>query len=492
MKPTDEQAAAVAMFGKRTNLAIEAGAGTGKTSTLKLLAEAAPDRRGSYVAFNKAIVVEAQAKMPSNVTSSTAHSLAYRGVGNRFRHRLNSGRIRSDQIARRLGVDPHVVTYGTDRKVLQPGYLGSLVMQGIVRFCQSADDELTRYHLPYIDGIDPPTDSGARTYSNNDQVRSSLEPALAKAWADLCNTDGSLPYRHDHYLKFWQLNDPKIPGDFVLFDEAQDAAPVMLAAVEAQEGSQLVFVGDSQQAIYEWRGAVNALANVPCEQRSMLTQSFRFGPAIADVANLILDELDADLRLVGFDQIDSELAALSTADCVLTRTNAAAVSTVLDFQLRGITVHLIGGGAEVVSFAKAAAKLMLREPVFHPELACFVSWAEVQEYVQNDPAGGELRLMVSLVDQYGVDVILRALDRMPPEQNAQAVVSTAHKAKGREWNRVKLAADFTEPSEEAVGEWRLLYVAATRAKHVLDLTACDPLAKLVGLVPPQLAVVVEP
>jgi hypothetical protein len=42
-------------------------------------------------------------------------------------------------------------------------------------------------------------------------------------------------------------------------------------------------------------------------------------------------------------------------------------------------------------------------------------------------------------------------------------VSTAHKAKGREWNAVKLAGDFAE-MQPSPSETRLRYVAYTRAR----------------------------
>jgi superfamily I DNA/RNA helicase len=61
-------------------------------------------------------------------------------------------------------------------------------------------------------------------------------------------------------------------------------------------------------------------------------------------------------------------------------------------------------------------------------------------------------------------------------------VSTAYKAKGREWPRVQIAADFLPPKDtDELGpdgsplpgtvdsaEARLAYVAVTRARHHLD------------------------
>ena len=106
--PTDEQLVAVENALTRENLVITAGAGTGKTSTLKLIAFAldlAFGLKGIYVAYNKAIATEAAASFPANVECRTAHSFAYRAVGYQFKAKLNAGRMTGAQIARVLGLD---------------------------------------------------------------------------------------------------------------------------------------------------------------------------------------------------------------------------------------------------------------------------------------------------------------------------------------------------------------------------------------------------
>lgn len=479
LTPTPEQQAAIDLFRQGGSLAIEAGAGTGKTSVLQLIAEAT-QRRGQYCAFNKSIVVEAGQRMPGNIVCSTAHSLAFRAVGHRYAHRLRGARMRSSDIARLLGVDPFIITYGSQRKVLQPGYLGGLVMRGVGNFCRSTDAEPSEAHVPYVDGIDVPDESGRRTWTNNRELRRHVLPAVRRAWADLQRTDGQVRFSHDVYLKLWALSQPRMSADFILFDEAQDADPVVASVMEAQTHAQLIVVGDSAQEIYGWRNAVNALANFDVDHRTFLSYSFRFGPAVAEVANRILAMINGiELRLVGSDRIASVVAPVPDPDAILCRTNAMAVETVLHHQREGRRVHLVGGGAEVLSFARGVDDLRRTGWTSHPELACFDSWGEVVDYADNDELGGELRLLVNLVEEFGTAAIVRALGRMPSEANAETVVSTAHKAKGREWNSVKLAGDFPDPKEREVGdeELRLLYVACTRAQRELDISAVGLLAK---------------
>jgi hypothetical protein len=478
MQPTAEQEQARDHFTTGDDLVIEAGAGTGKTSTLELLARSTP-RRGQYLAFNKSIVVEAGARMPRSVTCSTAHSLAYRAVGARFGHRLRGAqRMRSADVARLVGLDPLATTTPAGRKVLAPGFLAGVANRAITRFCQTADAAPGPQHVAYIDGIDLPTADGRRTFANNRLVARAVGAVLPTMWRDLSDPDGALTYKHEHYLKAYQLTYPRIAADFILFDEGQDANPVLQAIVAAQTGTQVVWVGDSNQAIYEWNGAVNALANVEGARRSFLSQSFRFGPAVAEVANSILARLGSPLSLVGSASVPSVVGPIGDPDAILCRTNAAAFETLFDHQRAGDAVHLVGGGADVIAFARAAGELLAGGRTYHPELACFDSWGEVVDYVANDEQGGELKVLVSLVQDYGVPAILSALERMPSEAYADVVVSTAHKAKGREWDTVQLASDFPPPSADPVPEeLRLLYVACTRARLGLDPSACWLFAK---------------
>jgi superfamily I DNA/RNA helicase len=69
-------------------------------------------------------------------------------------------------------------------------------------------------------------------------------------------------------------------------------------------------------------------------------------------------------------------------------------------------------------------------------------------------------------------VVIDTMGRLVPEQAAQVVVSTAHKAKGREWPRVRIADDFHQPKGEDTpipqAEAMLAYVAVTRARLALD------------------------
>ncbi|MGI5122749.1 UvrD-helicase domain-containing protein [Marinactinospora thermotolerans] len=465
--PTAEQEAIVEAAVSGGHLVIEAGAGTGKTSTLALISSALDTRRGLYLAFNRAIAAEARRKMPGTVTSSTAHSLAYRAVGSRYRRRLDSSRVPAAKAAAHLGITGDLAV-GDVR--LSPARQATMIMQMVGRFCHSDDRDVALHHLPVVHGIT----GQARTY-----LAGQLLPMAWRAWEDLQQTEGVLRFEHDHYLKMWALTDPDLGADYIMFDEAQDANPVLSGLIQRQRSAQQIVVGDSCQAIYGWRGAVDALATWPADTHLYLSRSFRFGAAIAAEANAWLSELNARLRLEGAETKTSRVGPLGgTADVVLCRTNAMALGRAMDVMAAGRRAALVGGGTAIGRLAEAARDLQAGKATSHPELFAFKTWGEVLTYVEEErEAAGELATLVRLIEDHGPDHVINATRRLSDEKSADVVCSTAHKAKGREWATVEIADDFREPKPDPMtgepgavprADAMLAYVAVTRAMDHLD------------------------
>jgi superfamily I DNA/RNA helicase len=473
VNPTDEQTAAADAFAAGNHLALQAGAGTGKTTTLTLLAHATT-RRGRYLAYNRAIAQDARARFPGTVLCKTAHALAYAAVGHRYSNRLNAPRRPAWQTGQALGVTKGIRI--GDRDVSQRA-LSNAVLRTVARFCHTADEKITRHHVPRLRGLD---DTGLHR-----ELATHLLPFASKAWADLQNPDdGAVRFDHDHYLKIWALTQPKLDADFLLLDEAQDTNPVVEQIFLAQrDHTQLVMVGDSAQAIYQWRGAKDVMTGFDGTQLT-LSQSFRFGPRLAEEANRWLHLADAPIRLTGAEAVPTELGFVARPDAVLCRTNVGAMAQVMTLIDAGYRVALAGGGDNLQALALAARDLKEGRRTHHPELILFPSWGDLQDYAVHDPAGRDLQPLVNLIDTHGTDAILTAVADLAPEPHAQVTVSTAHKAKGREWPRVLIADDFARPKDNTTDEQtnttrppdpiddaeaRLAYVAVTRTRQRLDL-----------------------
>lgn len=214
----------------------------------------------------------------------------------------------------------------------------------------------------------------------------------------------------------------------------------------------------------------------PAETRMFLTKSFRFGQAVADEANKWLGLLEAPIRLEGFEKVDSKVGylPLEEADAILCRTNAGVMGHCIEGIESGKKVAIVGGTNEIRRFAEAAGELKNGAGTDHPDLAAFQDWGQVKEYVNE--GGSDLKVFVKLIDDYGVEQVLSLSREVVDEKDAEIILSTAHKAKGREWDKVKIGNDFKAPEGDNEAsdhkfnraEAMLAYVAVTRAKKHLD------------------------
>lgn len=761
MNLTDEQVAYVDLYRQGTDIVVEAGAGTGKSSTLKAGAHADP-RRAAYIAYNRSTADDARKSMPWHVEANTAHGFASRAVGRRFMGRRNASarqpaKVTAEILAR---LNRPAFEIGLDAGLHRAG-LARLSMRTLAAWCKSADREVLAQHVPDTPQLRP------------DERRGAVAAAVmlaATAWQDLQHDDnsgkGELPFEHDHYLKMWALTNPRLPVDVVMFDEAQDANPVMAGVVEGQTHAQRVAVGDrcqpagtlvavvrgaatrahravieqvpieqvrtgdrvvsydvskaflrrggstvegvtarpfegalirattadghssaytpdhhciahiapaltgrhvlylmrrggdyrigistgireSQgnrpgfiiramvegadaawvldtfadrgdaaaaetiaslehripqltfrvgnrsvmtqdrldalwskvggnrqaaadllaqygrsidfplwqsgddrllvrraavvracnlldgmtvltrdgamdangkrahrnlwspitvsrepyvgpvysmtverdhtyvgdgivthncQAINGWNGAVDAMSGWPWH-RLTLSQSFRFGPAVADVANLWLDALDGPIRLRGYDALDTRVGYCPEPTLILCRGNVAAIVAADREANDGRRVAMAGGAGEVQRLAFAARDLQAGRPTDHPQLYLFSDWDALREYAEDEGSG--LNTFVKLIDRFGTGWVLRVCaDLVRESENPDVVVSTVHKAKGRESANVLISGDFPEPGDvDAKGkpvpftreDGMLAYVAVTRARELLDL-----------------------
>lgn len=91
-QPTEEQQAIIDAAANGMNLVVQAGADTGRTTTLQYIV-AAVLKPTVYVAFNKTTADEARSKFAPHVRSSTIQALAFNAIGKRHARRLNGPRL---------------------------------------------------------------------------------------------------------------------------------------------------------------------------------------------------------------------------------------------------------------------------------------------------------------------------------------------------------------------------------------------------------------
>ena len=473
--PTDEQLNALNMAMDHKSFKVVAYAGAGKTTTLKLIGERLRGR-GLYLAFNKAIANDARQKFPGHVDCRTFHSLAYRHVPRDITAKLSLPRFSPKRLGDDLGLQPVQVRRqmdGINKYItLTPARLARFVSDAVSNFCSTHASYPAPRHIEFPSWLDD---------SDAEQLREMLYPAVEQRWLQSIDARHPAGIGHDIYLKLCALSKPSIPADFILFDEAQDADPLMMGIL-TQQPRQVIYVGDAHQQIYEWRGAVNAMKKLPLPQ-TLLTQSFRFGEPIAEIANTLLKALQEDIPLKGNPnkQSSTEKGMVhSKKDAILCRTNAAAMSQLLTGLKLGHRVALQADTERMLKFCQAAENLKNGKSAYGvPELAYFYNWGDVQEYSETNE-GSDLKTLVKLVDDHGTNVLSQAVNSLSSIENADYVISTAHKAKGLEFKNVQLGSDYfwNKKQEEPLmvpAEARLLYVACTRAMEKLDISNMQPL-----------------
>jgi superfamily I DNA/RNA helicase len=479
--PTPQQAAIVAATLDCKSIKVVAAAGAGKTRTLQLIADAHRDRRGLYLCFNQGIAEEASRRFPRSVTCRTAHSLAFRA--------LNMGRYQA-KLARKLFPEDVIRFLGLDlRDRSTELVVGQSLLGMIKRFCHSAAVRMSDEHLPPDEGVPPA--SAARLIEEAQR--------LWEAMADLDRVD--MPMTHDCYLKLWHLRGGALAEfDYILFDEAQDANGVMIAIARQCE-KQVIFVGDPYQQIYSWRGAVNALDDLDLPEFP-LTQSFRFGPDVAAVANWTLSHKRIKPRypVEGCAPWESWVLSVNhrpDGNMGCTGPAASVYRTNAQMFLRAAfapekNIFVLGGIAETIDLVEAGYAMCngRRPRKKNDKIARFNNWHELRR-TADVTEDRDLRLLVKLFSDYGRDIpdMIARLEASicTNEADAELLLSTAHAFKGREADEVTIAGDFDTPAQlvaqcvrarragksddvaRVEEEFNLLYVAQTRAKRLLRL-----------------------
>ncbi len=296
-----------------------------------------------------------------------------------------------------------------------------------------------------------------------------------------------------------------------MLDEAQDTNPVLadvLMVHSKNKWAQIIAVGDSQQQIYEWRGAVDAMSLLPAKNECALTNSFRFGAEIARVANRTLDVLGSKYKVVGAGSDpgrsvilaaspnldEEERAPIEQLDAILCRGNTTVVRQICAAHEAKRMVAIPNGVAtDLERLLRDVDQLKCGKPAKSPELIGYADWEEVEK-ITSRPHAADLRVLVALVKNYGVlhlqNMVAKCLACKSPHDAPPTAlyITTIHKAKGCEWGRVWVTSDinprpvfseefgtFVDPKPEPE-LLRLRYVAFTRPKSVLyyhEPLTCD-------------------
>jgi len=438
IKPTKQQQAVIDAIVSGKDVIVQALAGTGKTSTLKMaakaIAEKDPDKTILYIAFNKAVAAELNADpdRPSNMVARTNTQVAWHHSPAWMQKRSfdKTSIFSPTEVADHLGVGPVKVTEvkkdGTKADAtLSSREVVAVVRQAVTAFAQSADEKIMPRHFTdnFVDIPEVFID-----YAN-------------RWWDDISSPKGKLAMNQSFPEKYVQLNgidvtmspnegglnpNTRIPAaDIIFFDEAQDINDVAGDWVRKQK-VQKVFVGDGNQSIYGFRGAKDQLDTLEGADKLQITESFRFGPNIAAPANRFLAVAGKSEKIVGAGKDQGELVeGMEDPDAVLVRTNGGGFKAMLEYleqdKVVGISQSTKARLEEVIETTSwlMGGKKGSKPAKYNAEIGMYDSWEELSTAVREGKAR-PVKAFYDLVTQNGMQSIRDILDRVVVEREETA------------------------------------------------------------------------
>jgi F-box protein 18 (helicase) len=467
------------------DIKINAVAGSGKTTTVIEYAKSRPKQsRILYLVFNKSVKLEAARKFEKigldNVKVETAHSLAYKYIVRQNGYKVLPQGYKTNELAELLKLK------GNGEKHTEY-VVANHINKFISYYCNSDRQKVN--DLNYLDTI---TDNKAKIFVGKfyEYIVNQTRLLLAKM------DKGEIDITHDFYLKKFQLSNPQLPYDYILFDEGQDASAAMLDIFLKQKAIKVI-VGDTHQQIYGWRFAVNSLEKADFKNYYLST-SFRFGQ---DIANLSTAVLKLKGELGEFKPIEINGKGNSKGiktKAVIARTNLGLLLKAIEYVVEKKEVKQIyfEGNINSYTYADDGASLYDVLNLYNGKkrlikdklIRSMKDMGDLEDYIKKSE-DNQLGMMVEIVKEYEnkIPILIKAIKEKhvqnDEKEHAEMIFSTVHRCKGMEYDAVQIVNDFI--SEEKIKklkdenridetnsakineEINLLYVAVTRAKSMV-------------------------
>lgn len=470
--PTEEQSNIVsAVKNTEDNILVQALAGAAKTSTLELIAHAIPEVQILCLSFNKKIAVEMEARMPPNCKVMTLNSLGHRvwseSIGRR-RLRIDSSKIYAltKEYIERLASDERGPLYDNMGELMklvsfgkQCGYVPNNFSTPLPfkprplmddsEFFEHIDHELSDAEMDLI------------IHVTNTSIKLALEDAL-------------LDYDDQIFMPtIFPATFPRYP--LILVDEAQDLSALNHAMLRKLVKKRLIAVGDSNQAIYGFRGAhensMNLLRNAFSMTTFTLSISFRCARKIVEAARWKAPNMKyPDWAAEGSVTALSSWKASDLAEdaMIICRNNAPLFTTAIRLIKNGRSAEL--DGRDVVNYLVKIMKKFGSSDLPQSEVLISIDrWLAEQMDKTKERAWGALedraecmRIFAREAPDLGGAV---AYASHISQMHSPLKLMTGHKSKGLESEIVYFLDEKLVKKTEQ--DPNLRYVIQTRAKNQL-------------------------
>lgn len=447
------------------NTQVDALAGTGKTSTIVEGFYHVPKFKNSLMcAFNKSIQTELESRSPAGVEVKTLHSLGYAACRRSFpkmgapdKNKLD-GYIKAEKGDER---ETYELRSSLAKAIsLSKGYLASSPKE--------IDEVMDRHE---VDTCGESRDSFIASVSKI--MEATKRDTNRVDFDDMIWLPNVLGLRLDKF-------------DMVFIDEAQDLnlAQINLALNSASGNGRIISVGDEHQAIYGFRGAdSNAIQNIVdrlSSKRMPLSVTYRCAKSIVEMAKTIVPEIqaapDAQEGSVEYCSVDKMENLVKPGDFILSRVNAPLIKWCLALLKARIPANIQGRdmGQSLTSLIKKSSASNVDD---------FLSWLADYEAMEVDRLIKIKRDTSTISDKAeclrtlcegtrSLADVRENIDKLfkDGDDKDRVMLSSTHKAKGLERDRVFMLTDTYKPNKGAE-EANLTYVAYTRAKQSLFLVS---------------------
>lgn len=477
IKPTDEQKKILEAKGRV--IKINARAGTGKTTTLRLIAENNPDQRILYLVFNRKNREEAEKVFPRNVKIRSVHAFALASLsafGKKF------------DIDRNFSACKFLPDFEGER---DRQTLATFSYNFMMFFLNSRFEKLEEAIDPYCE--EHLNDEQRKIFARHKNKIVEIARRLSTSW-NTCEK----PCPDDFYLKLSHLKKTfhreLEKFDLILVDEGQDLSQVMVDAL-MHCTKRIVLVGDTHQGIYSFRYAVDAMRLLNSDQEFDLSLSFRFGEEIAALATHFIAESKGEthFRIRGNKMQRSTISFYSdlsflkrgTRTAILSRTNMGLFKNAMHLRAkrqsfcfeRDIKVELMK--TLDVYRLHCGEKEKIRDELIQ-SFDSLVQLDKYAEQIQNFQLSNISQIVKQYASEFpGAIFEMIKLTKENGDQNDReaVILSTVHTAKGQEYERVIIDADIAEAINRTAGknakefhdEVNVAYVCLTRVKGQLFL-----------------------
>jgi DNA helicase-2/ATP-dependent DNA helicase PcrA len=459
------------------NAIVTAVAGSGKTTTI---VEALNRVNGTsiFLAFNKSIADELKAR---GVNARTFHSLTYGPVMHaRGQNTVEQNKLRKLCDMYMTGEDKEL--YGTFAQRL----VGLARQQGVGFLCP--DVPQTWFDICDYHNVEPESEFA--------DIGRGIE--LASKLLDASNESPMVDF--DDMLYFAVKDGLSLQKfDFIFVDEAQDTNAIQRALLRKlmHSGTRIVAVGDPAQAIYGFRGAdSNSMDLIRTEFNCTelpLSISYRCPKAVVNYARQWVSHIEpaatAPEGSVDFLGSKWDAGVFQPNDLVVCRTTAPIITLAYALLRARVPVRVMGreigqGLKNLINKMNARTMSGLVDKLDAYRTREVEKAKAKMEDAKAEAISDRVDAILCLIEgleseSHEVDAtindLMRVIDNLFADGINKTVLSTIHKAKGLEADRVFWLNSSQCPARWARQEWQkqqernLCYVAVTRAKKALFL-----------------------